>query len=288
MASMSKFAVIISSLPLPRSALIHVLRDALHPVPVLPPLLGEQFDRELWSLAPTIPGSTPVTAALIELAHKEMRAGRWSAAAAVARLTRERFPHEPEPQRMLTVLAAWLPPHDAPPFWLKDPETYYLALGEAYRLLGEPDQAAANYRAALKAEPDLPDAHIALASLRMPGMMYRDWIGRLYAALMPSTVIEVGVFEGETLARVPPHRHRHRPEAEYQMSLPRRDAHLHRNQRCLLRASGTGAAPRQQAARGGLYRRAASIRAGAQGLHQPRSLLRTEIADPRARHGAAR
>jgi hypothetical protein len=35
-------------------------------------------------------------------------------------------------------------------------------------------------------------------------MMYRDWIGRLYAALMPSTVIEVGVFEGETLARVPP------------------------------------------------------------------------------------
>jgi hypothetical protein len=53
-----------------------------------------------------------------------MRAGRWSAAAAVARLTRERFPHEPEPQRMLTILAAWLPPHDAPPFWLKDPETY--------------------------------------------------------------------------------------------------------------------------------------------------------------------
>ena len=141
---------------LPRSALLHVLRDALHPVPVLPPLLGEDFDPELWSLAPTIPGSTPVTAALIELAHKELRAGRWTASAAVARLTRERFPQEPEPQRLLTILAAWLPPHDAPPFWLKDPETYYLALGEAYRILGEPDQAAASYRAALKVKPDLP------------------------------------------------------------------------------------------------------------------------------------
>jgi hypothetical protein len=189
---------------LPRSALVHALRDALHPVPVLPPLLGEDFDPELWSLAPTIPGRTPVTAELIELAHQELRAGRWTASAAVARLTRERAPYEPEPQRLLTVLAAWLPPHDTPPFWLKDPENYYFALGEAHRILGEPDQAAKNYRAALKVKPDLPDAHIALASLRMPGMMYRDWIGRLYAALMPSTVIEVGVFEGETLARVPP------------------------------------------------------------------------------------
>jgi hypothetical protein len=38
----------------------------------------------------------------------------------------------------------------------------------------------------------------------MPGMMYRDWIGRFYAALKPPTVIEIGIFEGETLMRIVP------------------------------------------------------------------------------------
>jgi hypothetical protein len=189
---------------LPRPALLHALRDVLHPVPVLPPLLGKDFDPELWSLGPVVPGSNPVAAALIELAHKELRAGRWSAAAGVARLTRQRFPEEPEPQRLLTLTPAWLPPHDTPPFWIKDRERYFLALGEAHRILGEPEEAEANHRAALKIKPDLPDAHIALAYLRMPGTLYWEWIARLYAALMPSTVIEIGVFEGATLSRVPP------------------------------------------------------------------------------------
>lgn len=189
---------------LPRPALAHFLLLGLKPVPGLTPFLGESFNQDLWALARPVPGSTPVAAKLIELAHGEFRAGRWPAAAAVARLTRARAPDEPEPQRLLSILAPWLPPHNIPPYWLKETETYYLALGEAHRILGENEQAAANYHAALKAKPDLPEAHIGLAEMRMQGMPYDKLIERLYAALQPRTVIEIGVFKGDTLHLVKP------------------------------------------------------------------------------------
>jgi hypothetical protein len=177
---------------LPPAALLHFMRLATRPLPGLPkPPLGPQFDRELWSLAPPVRAADATVAALLDLAHQEFRAGRWTASAAVARLARERAPKEPEPQRLLSLLAPWLPPHDMPPYWLKETETYYLALGEAHRILGENDKSARYYHTALAAKPDLPQAHIGLAMLRMPGPIYYEWLDRFHAALAPPTVIEI-------------------------------------------------------------------------------------------------
>ncbi|HVQ10807.1 MAG TPA: CmcI family methyltransferase [Methyloceanibacter sp.] len=140
---------------LPKPALAHFVRLAMRPLPSMPDMpLGTNFDRELWSLEPPAKPADPSIAALIELAHQEFRANRWSASAAVARLARELAPNEPEPQRLLSMLAPWLPPHNIPPYWLKEPETYYLALGEANRILGEIHKARWFYRRALEAKPD--------------------------------------------------------------------------------------------------------------------------------------
>jgi hypothetical protein len=117
---------------LPRPALAHFVRLATRPLPSHgDPPLGLGFDRDLWALAPPIKPTNPTISALIDLAHQEFRADRWTAAAAVARLARQLAPDEPEPQRLLSMLASWLPPHNIPPDWLKERETYYLALGEA-------------------------------------------------------------------------------------------------------------------------------------------------------------
>ncbi len=77
--------------------------------------------------------------------------------------------------------------------------SYHLALGDAHRL-AEPETAAAHYHAALAIEPNLAPAHIGLATLRMPGDDYFAWLSRLYAALEPESIIEIGVGTGPSLA----------------------------------------------------------------------------------------
>jgi hypothetical protein len=48
-------------------------------------------------------------APLINLMQDELRAGRYAAAAGVARLVRQRWPDESEPQRALSFLAPYSP-----------------------------------------------------------------------------------------------------------------------------------------------------------------------------------
>jgi hypothetical protein len=79
----------------------------------------------------------------------------------------------------------------------------HLALGDAHRLT-EPETAAAHYVAALAIEPNLVRAHVGLAMLRLPGDDYFAWLSRLYAALEPESIIEIGVGTGASLACAPP------------------------------------------------------------------------------------
>lgn len=188
---------------LPRPALARFVHAALHPALLYatPAPLGPDFDQVLWSFTPPSRSSDTTIAALVELAHSEFRAQRYPVTAAIARLIRARAPDEPEPQRLLSLVAPWLPSEETPSHSRTD---YHLALGEAHRLLGENDMATGHYRAALAINPNLVRAHIGLATLRMPGDFYYTWLDRLYTALAPETVIEIGVAEGASLAFVRP------------------------------------------------------------------------------------
>ena len=128
---------------LPPSTLLHLARTALYPIPrhLLEPALefpsraepplGLDFDKELWSLAPIAPIGDSRNVDLINLMHSEFRAGRYSAAAGLARLIRGRAPDEPEPQRLLSLLAAYSPqPQDA---------QYHRALANAHHILAKED-----------------------------------------------------------------------------------------------------------------------------------------------------
>ena len=118
----------------------------------------------------------------------------------VARLIRERDRNEPEPQLTPSLVEQWQPddPLDA------HRANYHLELAESHRRLGETEAMASNYRAALTFNSNLPEAHHYLAKLRMPGDDYRVWLERLYVSLVPETVVEIGVGQGESLALLRP------------------------------------------------------------------------------------
>ncbi len=186
---------------LPPAALSRMVHAAVHPFYTENPPLGFGFDQGLWSAQPPQQPADPVIAQLVELAQAEFRAGRYEGAAGVACLARERAPDEPEPQRLLSFTAIWLPWTGPSSPWRAD---YHLAMGEAFSMLGEAEPARSHYRAALELQPDTVKAHVGIATLRMPGDHYYVWLERLYAALAPETVVEIGVSQGVSLARIKP------------------------------------------------------------------------------------
>jgi hypothetical protein len=152
---------------------------------------GESFDRDLWRCeSTTVDGESP--GPLVELAHAELRAGRPAAAAAVARIARRRHPRDRELQRILSLVAH--ASRDA-----QDAQSW-AAQGDAHRLLGDGDEAHAAYAEALAHHPDCVRAHVGLSMLRMPAEHYLVWLQRLYALLAPETAIEIGVYQGSSLA----------------------------------------------------------------------------------------
>jgi tetratricopeptide (TPR) repeat protein len=185
--------------PLPRPALLHFVHAAVAPVRRHSELsLGVDFDPELWSLHAPAPAKDPIIAALIELAHRELKIGRYPAATSIARLARSRAPDEYEPQRLLSITAT-----GADQAYPLEAE-HFLAIGEAYRLLGERERAAANYRKALTFDYDLEQAHRGLATLALPGDGYDVWLDRFYNELAPETVIEISSDFDALLALVRP------------------------------------------------------------------------------------
>jgi hypothetical protein len=183
---------------LPRPALVHLVRAAVAPVRRQTEApLGSSFDQTLWELQPPVRPIDPTIAALVDLAQQQFHSGQYPAAVSIARLIRSYAPDEPEPQRLLSLIACGL---DQGPL----EGDYYLALGEAYRLLGESELAGFNYQKALTFDRNLVRAHVGLATLRMPGDFYYTWLDRLYTSLAPQSVIEIGVAEGVSLAYVRP------------------------------------------------------------------------------------
>jgi tetratricopeptide (TPR) repeat protein len=149
---------------LPRPALAHFVRSAVAPIRGHTDLtLGHAFDPQLWSLHPPIPATDPTIAAVIALAQKQLRLGRYPAAVSIARLIRERAPDEPEPQRLLSLVACGL--DQGHPL----EGEYFVALADAYQLLGDSERAAFNYRKALTFDRNLVAAHQGLTTLEMPG-----------------------------------------------------------------------------------------------------------------------
>ncbi|WP_375413856.1 class I SAM-dependent methyltransferase [uncultured Bradyrhizobium sp.] len=184
---------------LSRPVLLHFTRAAVDPIQRRSePPLGPAFDRNLWAMTPPKPAGDPVVAELINMAHREFYAGHYPAVLGLANLARSRAPDEPEPLRLLSLVASSLD------YSHPIEGDYFVAMGDAFRIMQNSELAASNYRKALTFDRDLVKAHVGLATLRFPGDFYYEWLERFYTLLEPETVIEIGVFDGQSIARVRP------------------------------------------------------------------------------------
>jgi len=156
---------------LPQAVLPHLARAIVEPVRGLP--LGPFFDRDLWQTTQSPRPGDPLCAALIDLAESEFRSRRFQAAAAVARMARNRAPDEPAPQRLLAIAGAWL--RDAGEPVDNERPGFHLARAKAYRLLDDLAAAETEFRAALDWDADLAEAKSGLADLgsRSAGTPFR-------------------------------------------------------------------------------------------------------------------
>lgn len=146
-----------------RAAMARLARSAIDPLRPWPQRpLGPAFDLLNWPDGAVAPSSDATTNALTHLMHDEFRAGRYDSVAYIARMARERAPQEPEPLRLLRILA---PYHDQRGVDLTARDArFHLAIGKAHGLLGQWDAAAQAFRAALAVDPSLTEARAALAA----------------------------------------------------------------------------------------------------------------------------
>jgi hypothetical protein len=148
---------------LPSAVLSRFVRAVIDPVQVYGPReppLGNDFDQALWSLVSPEQPTDPTIAALVDLAQREFKAHSYESTAAVARLTLEHSPDEPEPKRLLSLIGGWLSINGPPD---NRRAGFHCALGEAHRLLGDRATAAAEYEKALTFDSELPRACQGLA-----------------------------------------------------------------------------------------------------------------------------
>ncbi|MBV9407621.1 MAG: class I SAM-dependent methyltransferase [Candidatus Eremiobacteraeota bacterium] len=186
---------------LPKPALARMVRAATHPAFAFSSPLGDHPDGAGSASEAPSDHSNGMASRLVALAVDEFRQGRGPASCGVARIARTLAPDQPDVLRILAATASDVT-IDGPPPGKEIP--YHLAAGEAHRIIGDEDAAVAHFRAALAHYSDIPQAHLALSQMRMPGEDYLTWLERIYATLRPATIVEIGVFEGASLARIRP------------------------------------------------------------------------------------
>lgn len=88
--------------------------------------------------------------------------------------------------------------------WLSVPTAWrvkaFLYVAQAWNRAGHRAQTMRACERVLALDQTSAGAALLLATLRMPGDSYVSWLSRLYRALTPATAIEIGVFQGTTLA----------------------------------------------------------------------------------------
>ncbi len=153
---------------LPQSTLARMVHAAIHPSSCCSRVkhpLGAGFDTSLWTNQRPPRCTDETIAELVDLADNEFRVGRFAASCAVAHLIRQHAPDEPEPQRLLSLVAAWRSHNDLS---AEEIAAYHCALGKAYRLLGDRSASASEYEKALTFVPELKEAGDGLEMLGMP------------------------------------------------------------------------------------------------------------------------
>lgn len=92
--------------------------------------------------------------------------------------------------------------------WTSVPTTWrvrtFLYIEQAWSRLGQRPRAIRACHRALAQDPTSGTATYRLATHMMPGDSYMVWLSRFYRALAPATAIEVGVFQGRSLALFQP------------------------------------------------------------------------------------
>ncbi len=184
---------------LPRPELSRMVRAAIHPARSDSSPLGNNVGAVAWTPAQT--QQNGAVGRLVALAAEALREGHPAASCGVARIARALAPDHPDVLRILALTGSSAPSSEAPP---TDVVQYHLALGQAHRIIGHDTGAESHFRSALALDPNATQAHLALAQMRMPGDDYLVWIDRLYQALEPASVLEIGVFEGASLRLVRP------------------------------------------------------------------------------------
>ncbi|MFD2055716.1 class I SAM-dependent methyltransferase [Mesorhizobium calcicola] len=180
---------------LPAAVVPHLARAMIASPHGVGPAVAAGFRAQLEPSEEPTP-TNRAAATLIELAKTQFERGNYHAAADIARMASSHAPAELAASRLLLsagILSRYNPVRDA---------TYFTAIGDAHRAIGENETAEVQYRHALTLAGDSEGAHTGLASMRMPGPSCCDWLERLYTELKPAVVVEIGVHDGVSLSRI--------------------------------------------------------------------------------------
>jgi hypothetical protein len=189
---------------LPKSVLPRFARSLIKPsIPLAPaqamgrtllPILGENFDPEIWTDGvPDTRASDSAVSDVIALAHHYFGQGAGATAHALCALALSVDRNQAEAKRICALTAQDRP---AP----QDLGQHHAAIGQALQILGRIDAAIVAFAYALEIDFDCTPARWALAHLRLPGPDYLDLLARLHQWLQPKLYLEVGIFEGRSIA----------------------------------------------------------------------------------------